>query len=76
MVMLLPIVTEDADNVGVVALGMVVSASDPLALALPDVYDCPVLSVTLKLKDMDLAPSELCATVSEPLFNVTVEEPS
>jgi hypothetical protein len=35
----LPIVTDDADNVGVVALGIVVNASVPLALALPEVYD-------------------------------------
>ena len=37
MVMLLPIVTLLAENVGVVALGMVDRVMVPLALALPDV---------------------------------------
>ena len=38
IVTLLPIVTEVADRVGVVALGIVVSAKVPEALALPEVY--------------------------------------
>jgi hypothetical protein len=70
---LVPFATTDvALNVGVVALGIVVSANVPLALALPGVYLCPAPSVTEKLYDILLLPSELWVTVCEPDFNVTV----
>ena len=47
---------------------ILVNSNSPLAWALPQVYEAPVLSLTTKLNDIFLLPSSLWGTTIVPVF--------